>query len=255
MEWYYMDNERKVGPVTEKDMEELAKQGKVTSESKVWNEVASRWMPYIEAMSGSVGNTSFIPETEDTVKDSVCIECGRTFSVDEMIEYGEFKVCASCKPAFFQKMKEGASTGVMEYAGFWIRFGAKFIDGIIMTLFMTLFMIGFYFAGGLTLSAIGAGQNVLTPAMYILIIFQYAFPLAYTTFFLGKFAATPGKMACGLKVLRADGESVSYWRAAGRHLAEFVSSLTLMIGYLMAAFDSEKRALHDRMCNTRVIKK
>ncbi|HDH05175.1 MAG TPA: RDD family protein, partial [Nitrospirae bacterium] len=79
--------------------------------------------------------------------------------------------------------------------------------------------------------------------------------LAYTTFFLGKFAATPGKMACGLKVLRADGESVSYWRAAGRHLAEFVSSLTLMIGYLMAAFDSEKRALHDRMCNTRVIKK
>jgi len=26
-----------------------------------------------------------------------------------------------------------------------------------------------------------------------------------------------------------------------------------MIGYIMAAFDSEKRALHDHICDTRVI--
>jgi hypothetical protein len=26
-----------------------------------------------------------------------------------------------------------------------------------------------------------------------------------------------------------------------------------MIGYIMAAFDDQKRALHDRICNTRVI--
>ena len=30
--------------------------------------------------------------------------------------------------------------------------------------------------------------------------------------------------------------------------------MILMIGYIMAGFDSEKRALHDMICDTRVIK-
>jgi hypothetical protein len=33
-----------------------------------------------------------------------------------------------------------------------------------------------------------------------------------------------------------------------------LSSLTLAIGYIMAAFDDEKRSLHDRICDTRVIR-
>jgi uncharacterized RDD family membrane protein YckC len=61
-------------------------------------------------------------------------------------------------------------------------------------------------------------------------------------------------MACGLKVVRPDGEKISYARACGRFFAEFVSSLTLAIGYIIAAFDGEKRSLHDRICDTRVIK-
>ena len=33
-----------------------------------------------------------------------------------------------------------------------------------------------------------------------------------------------------------------------------LSGLLLNIGYLIAAFDEEKRAMHDHMCDTRVIK-
>ena len=73
-------------------------------------------------------------------------------------------------------------------------------------------------------------------------------------FFLGKFGATPGKMACKLKVVRPDGERISYARALGRHFAEMLSGIILYIGYIMAAFDEEKRTLHDRICDTRVIK-
>jgi uncharacterized RDD family membrane protein YckC len=62
-------------------------------------------------------------------------------------------------------------------------------------------------------------------------------------------------MACGLRVVRPDGEKISYARACGRTFAEVVSSLILMIGYLMVIFDDEKRALHDRICDTRVVKK
>jgi uncharacterized RDD family membrane protein YckC len=34
-----------------------------------------------------------------------------------------------------------------------------------------------------------------------------------------------------------------------------VSGMILLIGYIMAGFDNEKRALHDRVCDTRVIYK
>jgi len=79
--------------------------------------------------------------------------------------------------------------------------------------------------------------------------------VTYATFFIGKYAATPGKMACKLKVVTSDGGQVSYARAFGRYFAEFLSAIIFFIGYIMAAFDEEKRALHDRICDTRVIKK
>ena len=91
--------------------------------------------------------------------------------------------------------------------------------------------------------------------MVLLNLFNIGLGVVYTTYFLGKYAATPGKMACGLKVVTSDGEKVSYARALGRHFAEWLNVFTLWIGYIMAAFDEEKRTLHDRICDTRVIKK
>ena len=42
----------------------------------------------------------------------------------------------------------------------------------------------------------------------------------------------------------------------GRHFAKYISAnFTLYIGYIMAGFDDQKRSLHDRICETRVIKK
>lgn len=34
-----------------------------------------------------------------------------------------------------------------------------------------------------------------------------------------------------------------------------VTNFTMGIGHVMAAVDDQKQALHDRLCNTRVIKK
>src|SRR5689334_1733375 len=71
-----------------------------------------------------------------------CYECGKNYNNDEMIKYDNNWVCAGCKPIFLQKLKEGVSvTGAMEYAGFWIRFGAQFLDQIILTVVTQ--MIGF----------------------------------------------------------------------------------------------------------------
>jgi uncharacterized RDD family membrane protein YckC len=79
--------------------------------------------------------------------------------------------------------------------------------------------------------------------------------VAYKVFFLGKYGATPGKMACKLKVVTNGGEKISYARATGRAFSEILSGMICYIGYIMVAFDDEKRALHDHICNTRVIYK
>ncbi len=88
-----------------------------------------------------------------------------------------------------------------------------------------------------------------------MLLLQLLLPLIYDVFFIGKYGATLGKMALKIKVVTADGAPVSYLRAFARYFAKVVSALPCMIGYLMAAFDEERRALHDRICNTRVILK
>jgi uncharacterized RDD family membrane protein YckC len=83
---------------------------------------------------------------------------------------------------------------------------------------------------------------------------QFIIVISYQTLFVGRFGATPGKMACGLRVVTADGGRVTYARALARYFSTIISAVTLMIGFVMAAFDEEKRALHDRICDTRVVR-
>lgn len=184
-----------------------------------------------------------------------CSQCGLVFSEDEMIRYGDAWICAACKPAFFQRLKEGvATTGTHVYAGFWIRLVAKIIDWIIIAVpnFIVTFVMGILMGSAGSKADFSVAAVVMSLVQLLL---QMALPIAYETWFVGKYSATPGKMACGIKIIMPDGGPVSYWRAFGRCFAEWVSGIVLGIGYLMAGFDAEKRSLHDRMCNTRVVKK
>ena len=75
----------------------------------------------------------------------------------------------------------------------------------------------------------------------------------YSTLFLGKFGATPGKMVFKLTVVDVSGGKIGYGHALARSGAEILSFIACLVGYIIAAFDDQKRALHDHMCNTRVI--
>jgi uncharacterized RDD family membrane protein YckC len=154
-----------------------------------------------------------------------CSECGQPWPSEELARFGDRLICRNCKISYAQKLREGvASAATFTYAGFWIRFIAALLD------WETLMALGFVYLIDL---AIGA---------------------TYETVFVSRFGATPGKMALDLKVVRPDGGPVSVGRAAGRYFAKIVSGIVLMIGYIMAGFDPEKRALHDMMCDTRVVK-
>ncbi|MDP8990319.1 MAG: RDD family protein [Acidobacteriota bacterium] len=154
-----------------------------------------------------------------------------------------------------------AAVAGRHYAGFWIRLVAKLIDGIILgvaglILFIPVLLM---FGGGVGLLGMrGLGDGALLgPAMVgalgISRLVWLAVSTFYEVYFLSAHGATPGKMALGLKVIRADGGPLSPMLAVARHFAEWVSAIIFMLGYIMAGFDAEKRALHDRICETRVI--
>jgi len=276
MNWYYADSGRQNGPVTDEQLDELFRSGKITAYTLVWCEGMPDWLPYQQAKPDAVP-PSPPPASPGTwsqaAPGAVCAECGRMFNLDEMIRHGEVYICANCKPVFLQKLGEGAKikTGMLEYAGFWVRFGAKFIDNLILAVVVLvplfIFIFGFAFkvasgSSGLSTqhgSVFGAsmsGSELL--ANFAGLFFQLIFMVvngAYTIFFLGKYGATPGKMACRLKVVTADGGKIGYGRATGRFFAEILSGVICNIGYIIAGFDDQKRALHDHICNTRVVHK
>ena len=98
------------------------------------------------------------------------------------------------------------------------------------------------------------GRGDLPPAENLgLILFQYLLPALYEILMVGKFGATLGKMAMGIKVVTPEGQPISYGRSTGRYFGKMLSGIILGIGYLMAFWDPEKRALHDRICHTRVV--
>jgi uncharacterized RDD family membrane protein YckC len=170
----------------------------------------------------------------------------------------DVSVCGQCQPAYTQRLRGGTR----HFGGFWIRFLAIIIDGIILFVIGAIIRIPLGLAiGGVGLSlgrnpepaqALAALPAILSLAGLSFLI-QLALSLAYEVYFLTTKGATPGKMALGLKITRPDGGPISAGLAVGRYFAKFLSSLILCIGFIIAAFDREKRSLHDHICGTRVV--
>jgi uncharacterized RDD family membrane protein YckC len=253
MNWYYVEAGKQAGPVDEAGLDALVATGKITNETLIWREGMANWLAYSEARPGGLK----VARAAATGEEAVCAECGQMFPVNDTIRIGEARVCANCKPIFVQKMREGVNVGTagtFHYAGFWVRFAAVFLDGVIVKVVSIVLMLAF----GLGISAAMIGPRYTPEAGALYVALQggvILLAVGYETFMIGKYGATLGKMACKIRVVKADGSPVSYGTSLARYFSKIVSSLICAIGYIMAAFDEEKRALHDRMCSTRVIYK
>ncbi len=129
-------------------------------------------------------------------------------------------------------------------AGFWIRFVAIVVDGLCLA--VVQWVLGF----GIVALMVGA------PGTLAAMIGLYAFNLflgsIYPVIFHWRWGQTLGKMAMHIRVVTVEGGPLSLGTAIVREIGYWVSLVTLCIGYLMAAFRSDKRALHDLMAGTRV---
>jgi uncharacterized RDD family membrane protein YckC len=196
-----------------------------------------------------------IPET------LFCAECGRPSPGDELARFGTMLVCSNCKERYAQKLREGVTPGrAMAYGGFWIRLVAYIIDAIILAIVGTI--VQFAFVGSLRNIVLLEPGVQPGPEVFARVVgtaglaglINLAIAAIYEALFVSRLGATPGKMALSLKVVRPDGSLLGLGRAFGRHFAKILSGLILGIGFIMAGFDSEKRGLHDMICDTRVVR-
>src|SRR5262245_18382899 len=259
MNWYYVQDSDRVGPVDDAELERLAAAGRIQPETLVWNETLPGWTPLHVARPGfpSAPPPTYVEtgrEGPAVAPLSVCSRCGNAFPPDQLMSFEGKSVCVQCKPLFLARLREGVpEPGRLEYAGLWVRFGAKFVDGLILG--ASYFLVALLLLPSMTARAgprRGSPDAFLLPCL-IQVAF-YGLSAVYYTWFIGRYGATPGKMALKLRVVMADGSPVPYKVAAGRFFSELLSALLLYIGYLLAAFDEEKRTLHDRTCNPRVIR-
>lgn len=126
----------------------------------------------------------------------------------------------------------GRATGPR--SGFWRRFGATFVDGLILG------VISFVFIALLK----GGGY-----AVGFLVAISY-----YTYFEGGPRGQTLGKRLLGIRVVDfSTGGPIGYGRAAVRYVTSIVSAIVIYIGYLWMLWDREKQCWHDKTANSVVV--
>jgi len=172
----------------------------------------------------------------------------------------------------------------LDFAGFWIRVGAYAVDAVILALVWHFALSPIFIKIGssmmaestapLTMSqdpslseaeqmeemmnqmanAFGQMSEKMAVWVWAVQLVGIILVAGYFTFLEGGPGQTVGKKALGLRVVTPEGERVGYLKAFARFIGKIISTVILGIGFLLAAFDSEKRTLHDRMCDTRVIR-
>ncbi|MBR7067408.1 MAG: RDD family protein [Bacteroidales bacterium] len=128
----------------------------------------------------------------------------------------------------------------MNYAGFWIRFLATLIDGIVIATFV-----------GIVVNLIGGAQQASLSYSLFMLAAQWGY---YSLMESSERQATLGKIVLGLRVTDLQGNRISFGKATARFFGKVLSGLLLFIGYIMVAFTDKKQGLHDKLVSTLVLK-
>lgn len=231
MKWFYVIDGSQTGPVTEPEFAVLISNGTVRAETLVWREGMSEWQAAGSACPG--------------------------FFSGEVAMAGGLLVGGAGKEETLQRMREGVKEeGGVSPGGFWVRVVAKMVDNILLMIpgQLVLGLLGF----SESLASAKADPSRLGLVMKVMVIQSLVgvvLAANYNGWMVARYGATVGKMLVGLKVVRAgDLAPLGFGRAFGRYFAELLNGLTLGIGYAMVVFRADKRALHDLIAGTQVIR-
>jgi len=157
----------------------------------------------------------------------------------------------------------------MTYAGFWKRFAAYLIDGIILTVvswLVILPVLGLIGIGASSMeyseemvmdeeAAAGLAALVAGGMMMLFVVIAAAGWLYFALMESSSKQGTLGKMALSIIVTDMNGNRLTFGRATGRYFGKILSGLIFYIGFIMAAFTEKKQALHDMIAGCLVVNK
>lgn len=263
MQWYYAAEGKEAGPLEEQEFDELVQAGSIRPETLVWNATLTDWKPLSQVspeklavpattpppLPASAPRMPVFAAMDDDEASGVCAECARIFPVADLVLLTGETVCAGCQPGAVAKIREGLVIGTRWFPA-------------ILSKRTTAFLIDFFMVGivstalqqGLTLVVTLLSLDLVWITVIVVAVGFLVTP-AYFIFFWTKFGATPGKMTFGIRILTYEYQPLTWKRATIRWLGTIASSLLMMIGYLMAFVDDERRTLHDRMAQTLVVQK
>lgn len=123
----------------------------------------------------------------------------------------------------------------MRYAGFWLRAAAAALDGLIVSVPV----------------AVAYWSLKSIAATYVVFLSLMVYNQLYLPATTGQ---SLGKLLLRLVILHQDGTPVSLGTVLVRLMSRGVSGFTLGFGFLIAAWDERKLALHDRLAGTCVVR-
>jgi uncharacterized RDD family membrane protein YckC len=153
----------------------------------------------------------------------------------------------------------------VEYAGFWRRFLAAVIDGIVLNVALLPFAIlaigwgafsaafGLGPSGGMTQPSTGMTGAQIVVQVVVQVLSVVGGWLYWALMESPSLQATLGKMALGIVVTDLEGNRIGFGRATGRYFGKIVSAIVCYVGFIIAGFTERKQALHDMMAGCLVV--
>ena len=137
------------------------------------------------------------------------------------------------------------------FKGFWIRFVASFIDGIILLILIILLAsISLVIFGAALGEGAGVGMFFL-----VLILASIATILYKPIMEASEYQGTVGKYALGMKVVDKNGQRITMTSSFLRTILYIIGAqgFLLCLGVVMIGFTEYKQGLHDILANTYVV--
>ncbi|RZA35866.1 MAG: RDD family protein [Lysobacteraceae bacterium] len=272
--WYYADAERqRQGPLTADEIAQRFHQGKMRLDTLVWRDGLADWQPLRDftselALHQAPAETFYTPVEPTDVATAAPAPAGPHPRIEPVFGNDAAEASPYLPPTAALTSDQAHFTGAeVVYAGFWKRFAAACIDGLILGVVLLIVMlIGIAIFGGLGAFSQMFASGEPPGAMFgLLLVGLYGVPIVsqaiyFTWMHASGGQATLGKMAVGIKVTRGDGARISTSRSLGRWAGMFFfqlfsCGLAQLASAIMCATTDRKQALHDMASDTLVVDK
>lgn len=238
MKWFYIDEsitdgERRQGPFSIEEIQNFAKEGKITNSTLVWHSGEESWTTWKEAKAEI--------EQNEATQDKILQE-----TINEIL-------------------KQQVLT--KRYAGFFVRSLAFSVDTILLGFAGIIAFVVLCSAGTINLQeltqatdAFSSSPSIETmnaifnaPGMDLFFTISLLLQTVYFVVLHALYGATIGKMLFRIHVETAKGDKMTWLASIIRYIASLMSMMLYCLGYLTVLIDPKRRGLHDFIASTCVV--